>query len=112
MYFNKIKELFKNPPSKKVILIALFIFFIVFFALNYYNETRQLRENFDATGYFLNGSPNWFIKPKYDITQWMTRTYPDRIQPACLPYSIGNKYGTDDLNLLNYYGSTFQFWRF
>ena len=75
------------------------------------DKSPELKENFEAVGHFLNGSPEWFIKPEYDMKKWIVNAYPDRIQPACLPYSVTDKYG-GDLDLLNYYASANQFWRF
>jgi hypothetical protein len=92
----------------KKIVLFLILFLSIFVFLTYYNT---LRENFDAPGQFLTGTPNWFVKPDYDIKKWFVNAYPDRIQPSCLPYSVTNKYN-GDLGLLNFYSSTNQYWRF
>ena len=92
---------------KRLILFVIVLFGILF-GLSYYNV---IREDFDATGYFYNGNPEWFNKQKYDMNQWLVNVYPDRIQPACLPYSITNKYGIADTGLLNFYSQSYQFWR-
>lgn len=94
--------------TQNKILLFLLVFISILVILNYYNNTR---ETFDAAGQYLTGTPSWFIKPEYSMTAWLVNAYPDRIQPSCLPYSITNKYG-GDLNLLNFYSSTNQFWRF
>ncbi len=95
------------------IRIFIILFILVVIGLSCYISSKfNQKENFDATGIYLNGTPNWFIKPSYDMKKWFVNVYPDRIQPSCLPYSLTNKYGTDDIGLLNYYGSTYSFWRF
>lgn len=64
-------------------------------------------ENFDIIN---TGQPNWFSKSVYNPNDWIVRTYPDRIQPNCLPYSLADRYGS--LNNLNYLSQATRFWRF
>lgn len=91
-------------------LAIVFAAFFAFIIVGTYG-TPSIREDFDAMGYFNNGSPNWFMKPTYNMNEWLVNVYPDRIQPSCLPYSVTAKYGLNDTKMLNYYSQAYQFWR-
>ncbi len=90
-------------PNK--IKIFLFVMILIIIIINY---CMPVRENFDSVG-ILNGTPNWFVKGDYHMPDWLVITYPDRIQPSCLPYSVTNKWGS--LEFLNFISNTNQFWR-
>lgn len=64
------------------------------------------KENFDAVGLVFNKPPNWFIKPKYNPSEWVVTYYPDQLsKPECVDYRGDNKE-------LNYMSSAYRFWRF
>ena len=94
-----------SDPSKVAIIIILsaLAFFFLFLA-------SAKKEGFDASGYVLNVPSNWFIKKDYKTEDWLTREYPEHIQPECLSYSLSNKYGS--LENLNYLSSPTRFWRY
>jgi len=94
-----------------VVSICMGIVYVVNPTLLQHRAAMKHVEGFDAMGYYYNGIPNWFRKPTYDVKDWIVTTYPDHIQPSCLPYSIENKYN-QDLSMLNYFSSAQQFWRF
>lgn len=87
-----------------IFIVILVISFLILFVNN------PMLENFDAVGLVYNVPPNWFIKPEYDIRNWVVQTYNDAIQPSCLPYSNENRYGS--LDNINYLSSAVRFWRF
>ena len=97
--------------SISIMFIIVVIFIIMMFLLKgCKNTTTKPIEGFDATGLVYNQPPNWFIKQDYNLNDWLTRTYNDAIESACLPYSRASKYGS--LENINYDASAYKFWRF
>jgi hypothetical protein len=92
--------------KKWLVLISLLIS-ILFIIYNYKINV----EGFDAMGYVYNVPPAWFRKPEYDVKEWLVTTYPDMVQPSCLPYSLESKYN-QDMGMMNYWSQAYQFWRF
>jgi hypothetical protein len=82
-----------------VIIIAIMIIY-------FYNTKR---EHFDAIGMYYNIPSEWFIKPKYNLQDWITTQYFDNIEPSCLPYSRAARYG--GMDNVNYLSSVMRFYR-
>jgi hypothetical protein len=90
--------------------LAVIVFFIlIFFSTMIYSLSNKKTEGFDATGLYLNVPSEWFIKDDYNPSDWIVNQYQDSIQPSCLSYSLGSKYGS--LENLNYLKSATRFWR-
>ncbi len=92
------------------ISVCIGIVYVVNPSLLQHVGAMRNKEGFDGLGMYVK-PPLWFRKPAYDVKDWIVTTYPDKIQPSCLPYSIENKYN-QDLGMLNYFSSAQQFWRF
>ncbi len=86
------------------IILGLIIGFIILIIL-----TTKIHEGFDGIGMYIR-PPNWFIKPMYDPKEWLVNTSFNAIQPECLSYDKGSKYGS--LENINYLASATRFWRF
>ena len=86
---------------------VIILLFILILYLCFRHVSRI--EGFDATGLVLNQPPNWFLKETYDPNAWVVNNYIDSIQPSCLSYSLGSKFGS--LENLNYLKSATRFWR-
>jgi hypothetical protein len=103
-----------NNPIK-ILGAFVVIIFIVYKAAHYTMPVADKHlgqiEGFDAMGYVYNVPPEWFRKPEYNVKDWLVTTYPDRIQPSCLPYSLENKYN-QNMGMMNYWSQAQQFWRF
>lgn len=89
-----------------IIILSIFIILLVIYILYSKNLLGNSKEGFTADGWVLNIPPEWFIKPKYDMSQWLVTYYPDQLsKPECLPYNRG------DPEELNYNASVYRFWR-
>lgn len=71
---------------------------------------KSVSEGFDATGLVYNVPPPWFQKRDYRLSDWVVPVYPEHIQPECLSYDLGAKYG--GMGNVNYLSQAYRFWRF
>ena len=112
---ESIKNNINSFGSGRIIVIVLFILICIWLGYLVYNKqiasSKNLsNEHFDAMGLVYNVPPNWFIKPAYNLNDWIVNVYPEHIQPECLSYSVEGKYGS--LEDINYNSQAYRFWRF
>ena len=96
-------------PSTQIFTF-LFIVAIFGFIIFMLSKSVQKYEGWDATGWYFNRPSEWFRVQKYNLSDWITPSYNEAIQPDCLPYSKASKYGS--LDDINYNSSAYKFWRF
>jgi len=94
-----------------LVLISVILASLVLYKQNEFTVTPETSsEHFDGTGWSNQNGPNWFVKQHYNPADWLVYTYPERIQPSCVSYDVGAKYGS--LENLNYLSNASRFWRF